>query len=288
VSGFRLPEIDRRLVFAIVAAVVVFPIFFRLSLPEVPSTIVMNVFDSVESLPAGAMVLMPMDFDPGSEAELQPMARAFVRHCAEKKLRITFLTLWGTGSQMIERVTKDVLIPEFPDYQYGRDWVNLGYKPGMESVITVILNDLKKTFPTDVSGKNLDDIPLTRDVRNLRNYNLILSVSAGYAGTKEWVQFAGDPGQIPVAAGMTAVQAPLNYPYYPRQLKGLLGGVKAAAEYESLLIKKYPRYEDQQKYRFEALTRMGPQTFAHLAVIGLILLGNATYWINRRAAQGGA
>jgi hypothetical protein len=215
------------------------------------------------------------------------MARVFVRHCAEKHLRITFVTLWGTGSQMIERVTKDVLIPEFPDYKYGRDWVNIGYKPGMESVITVILNDLKKLFPTDGAGTNLNELEITKDVRNLRNYNLILSVSAGYAGTKEWVQFAGDPGQIPVAAGMTAVQAPLNFPYYPRQLRGLLGGVKAAAEYEALFISKYPKYADQGKYKFEALRRMGPQTLAHLTIIGLILLGNVTYWLNRRAAKAG-
>ena len=38
-----------------------------------------------------------------------------------------------------------------------------------------------------------------------------------------------------MVSGMTGVQAPLMYPYYPGQLKGLLGAIKGAAEYESLV-----------------------------------------------------
>ena len=44
-----------------------------------------------------------LDFDPSAEGELQPMANAFVRHCAEKKHKLYFLTIWPQGVGMIQR-----------------------------------------------------------------------------------------------------------------------------------------------------------------------------------------
>jgi hypothetical protein len=81
----------------------------------------------------------------------------------------------------------------------------------------------------------------------------------------------------------TAVQAPQAFPYYPNQLTGILAAIKGAAEYEAALAAKYPRYTDP-RYQ-EAIRRMAPQLWAHLLVIGLIVLGNGIYLAERR--QGG-
>ena len=50
-------------------------------------------------------------------------------------------------------------------------------------------------------------------------------VGSGFPGVKEWIQFGGDPADVPTAGGVTAVEAPLLYPYYPEQLIGLMGGL---------------------------------------------------------------
>ena len=279
-ARLRLPELNRQFVFGLIAVVVCIPILWKFSFREYPSPMVRKVFDKVQSLPAGSKVLLALDYDPGSEAELQPMARAFLRHCAERKMKIYFMTLWATGPPVITRAIEDVLVPEFPDYRYGRDFVTLGYKPGNEAAVAIVASDLKKLFTTDGRGANINDIEMTRTIRNIRSFDIVLSVSAGFPGTKEWIQYGTDPAGIPIAAGMTAVQAPLNYPYYPRQLLGLLGGIKAAAEYEALLKETYQKYNDP-KYHLEATARMGPQTWAHLAIIGLIILGNLTTLLAR-------
>jgi hypothetical protein len=80
------------------------------------------------------------------------------------------------------------------------------------------------------------------------------------------------------------VEAPLLYPYYPKQLLGLMGGLQGAAEYEAALVLAYPQYEATST---EAIQRMGPQTVAHLVIILFIVLGNAAYFRSRHAAAGG-
>ncbi|OYW22464.1 MAG: hypothetical protein B7Z55_04595, partial [Planctomycetales bacterium 12-60-4] len=56
--------------------------------------------------------------------------------------------------------------------------------------------------------------------------------------------------------------------------------LKGAAEYEAALGQKYEQYRDPQ--RNAAIRRMGPQLFAHLLMVGLIIVGNAVHFANRR------
>jgi hypothetical protein len=120
------------------------------------------------------------------------------------------------------------------------------------------------------------------DIRTLRDFDLILALGSGFPGTKEWVQFAGDPGNIPVGGGTTAVMAPLLFPYYPRQMVGLMGGLQGAAEYEAALIENYPQLRDRSRI---ASTSMGPQVTAHLVIIAFIIIGNVTYLFERRRSR---
>jgi hypothetical protein len=78
---------------------------------------------------------------------------------------------------------------------------------------------------------------------------------------------------------VTAVEALLLYPYYPRQLKGLMGGLQGAAEYETALISKYPQFVKTAR---EAQVYMGPQAVAHYVIILLVILGNISYFVGRK------
>jgi len=89
------------------------------------------------------------------------------------------------------------------------------------------------------------------------------------------------PDRIHLVAGNTGVQAAQMYPYVPRQLPGLLGAIKGAAEYEKLVVDKYGGPHPDPKY-LEALRRMGPQLVGHLLVILLIIVANVLYFMDRR------
>lgn len=284
-----LRTLDRRWIFVLMFWSVLLPIYFigvtGRTFPEVPSALAEATFSEIDRLNPGDPVLLSFDYDPASEGELQPMATAFVRHCAEKKLKMYFMALWPVGPQMLQNTIDKVIIPDFPLLVYGQDYVNLGFKSGYEAVIKVITTNIRELYTTDARGTAIQDIPMMRDITSVQQMKLIINVSAGYPGVKEWVQYAATPyPSLRLVAGTTGVQAPLVYPYVPRQLRGLLGAIKGAAEYEKLVIDTYGGPQPDPKY-LEGLRRMGPQLVAHLLIIGLILVANLLYFVDKREAR---
>lgn len=275
-----LKNLDRRWIFLLMALAVALPILFQITFPEKPTKIVQDAFDAVERLPAGSRILIVLDYDPGSQGELGPMSAVVTRHACEKHLKIYFMTLWPLGVPMIANDIS-IIEGEYPAMKYGEDYVNLGFKSGEEGVIKVIVSDLRGMFLTDHAGTSVDRIPMLEDVKNVRQMDLIASIGAGHPGSKEWVQYAGEPYRIPIISGATGVSTPQLYPYYPQQLTGLLGAIKGAAEYEQALIDKYPEVGKIARAR-EGLRRMGPQLVAHLLMVFLIILGNVIFFVDRQ------
>lgn len=280
----KLKQIDRRIIFLFIALSVIVPLLLNIKFTEKAGPIVKNIFDKIESLPAGSRVLLSLDYGPSTVPEIQPMVNALVRHCNEKNLKIYYMCLWATGQNLTTITVDSVQVKEFPGKVYGVDYVNLGYKAGNEGLINVLLTDMKKMYTTDVKGTYIDDIEAMKAVRNLTSFDLIVGLGGGTPGIKEWILFAGDPGRIPVAGGCTAVQAPLLYPYWPNQLLGLMGGIKGAAEYESELIRHYPKYKTKSN---PGIRMMGPQAIAHVVIMLFIIIGNITFFMERsREKQG--
>ena len=276
-----LANLDRRWVFLMMALAVGLPTLMQLQFPEQPAGLSQAVFDQIESLPPGSRVLLAFDFDPASEGELGPMATSFVRHCCEKGHRMVFLCLWPLGERMIDERISRVVEARFPDKQYGVDYVTLGFKSGYEGVIKVVATDFADAYATDARRKSpLGQLPITEDVVSVQSFDLIINVSAGYPGAKEWIQYAATPQSVPIVAGSTGVQSPGLYPYVPDQLRGLLAAIKGAAEYEKLVDDAY--VGSQAKEFTQARLRMGPQLVAHLLVIGLIVAGNVIFFLQRR------
>ena len=280
-----LKNLDRRWVFLLMAIAVSVPILLQLSFPEKVSPLTADAYAQLEKIQPGDKVLLSFDFDPSSAGELTPMATAFTYHAAKRGAKLYFLALWPVGPQMVEETIAKVIKNDFPEMKYGGDYLNLGYKSGNEGVIKVIVTDLKKLYTTDHFGTGIGTIPMMEGVSSVQDMNLIVNVSAGYVGAKEWVQYAKTafPDKIELVAGCTGVQAPPLLPYIPNQLPGLVAAIKGAAEYEKLLVDEYG-LEDQPRYK-EGLRRMGSQLVAHVLMIALIVTGNVIFFIGRREAR---
>lgn len=282
----RIPDfiqhIDRRIIFLLIAGAVCIPLMLRPRFQDVPTPIVQSIFDTVESLPAESRVFLSFDYGPDTAPELDPMATALVRHTMNRGHEITFFTLFPEGVGQIKKVTDNLLPAEFPEKSYGRDFVNLGYKAGQGGAINTMVVNFRTLVNADAEGTPLDMLPMTADVDEMVDYAIIISLTAGDPGLKEWIQFAGDIAGIPVMGGGTAVVAPELYPYYPQQMVGLMGGLKGASEYESALMERYPAYRNAS---MDATMRMGPQVVTHVLIVLLVLLGNVTYFISRRSGK---
>jgi hypothetical protein len=284
-----LRNLDRRWIYLLMAIAVTVPIVAGWDFPEKVSPATRAAFAEMEKLEPGDRVLLSFDYDPSSAGELTPMATALTYHAARRGAKLYFMSLWPIGPQMVEESISKVLSTDFPDLRYGEDFVNLGYKSGYEGVIKVIVTDLRRLYTTDARGTSIGSIPMMEPVRSVQDVDMIVTISAGYAGAKEWIQYAKTayPDRFSVVAACTGVQAPPLLPYVPKQLPGLIAAIKGGAEYEKLLGERYgiagvPRYSEGQR-------RMGSQLVAHLLMIGLIGLGNVVYFMERRRGkrQGG-
>ena len=278
-----LKNLDRRWIFLAMLMAVSIPILARLVFPEVVSKQAKLVFDAIDILPDGSNVLMAYDFDPASQGELLPMAQAFTRHCNVKGHKQYYMALWPLGSPMVD-LSIDTIEDEYPEMVYGEHYMKFSYKAGGEAVIRMIMTDLRGMFPLDSKGTPLDKIPMTKNIKNIQDMDLIINVSAGDPGTKQWVQFASTPFGITTVSGCTGVQAPQMYPYIPKQLAGVLGAIKAAAEYEAALSEAYPSIAANKKAQ-EAKRRMGPQLVAHALMIVFIIVGNWIFYVGRKRGE---
>jgi len=265
-------NIDRRIIFLLILLGVAIPLIWTLGFNLEVTENVQSVYDLLQELEPGTRILISFDYDPSTKPEIQPMAIALMQQAFTLRLRIIATALWPMGVQMCNEAY-EIVSAEYPNIEYGIDFINLGYKSGGMVTINHMAKDFRSTFPADAGGNPIDEFPIMKGIKNFDKIGCMISLSAGDPGLKQWVMIVHDTFGKPVAGGTTAVQAPTMLPYVneQQQLVGLLGGLKGAAEYE-LLINK-PGF---------ATKGMDAQSVAHLVIILFILIGNIGYFATRK------
>jgi len=266
VSLASIASLDRRWIFLAVGLLVILPLAFGFHIaPVEPSPRSRGFYDAIEKLPEGSTVLLAGDYDPSTIAENYPMHLAAARHLMRRNMKIIALALYPAGPPLTDQVLH--LVGEEFHKKEGIDYVNLGYKTGNELVMSSMGSSIPRTFPVDRRGIAVTQIPVMKGIQNYEQFALLVNVSAGFPGTKEWVQQVVSRYHLPMVAGVTAVSAPEYYPYLQTgQLHGLLGGMAGAAEYEALIER--PAL---------AMRGMDAQSLAHVFIALMILLGNLAF-----------
>ncbi len=265
----KLASIDRRVIYLVIGLAVLIPFLIPMRLPINVSPPVQNVYDYIEALPEGSVVLMGFNFSPSTMPELHPMSLAVLRHCYSRKLKVIGMTFRYRIAIIVDNTMRQVA--EEYGYEESKDYVYLGYKRDVEPVMLGIGEDISVPFPTDYLKRPISQIPMMNDIKNYNDIDLVIDF--GSANTPEWwVGYAGARYHQTIAAGCTGVMVSGLYPYLKTgQLIGLIGGLKGAAEYEKLINKPE-----------KAVLGMKAQSIAHIAIILLVILGNVAHLLSKR------
>lgn len=271
----RMLEIDRRWIFLILAAVVVLVYRLHIEVPVYITAEVRNIYDRIEALKEGDVILLAMDYDPSTLAELDPMTFTVLRQCFHKKIKVLVTALHQNGPTMADqKIHQAMEIHEQAGgdkIAYGTDLVFLGYKPYPAIVINSMGQDFHISFPADYYNTSIDSLPLTQRVHNLTDVDAIINIS-GTSATDYWISYGAAAYNVPLAVGVTGVMATDYYPYLQSgRIFGLMGGLKGAAEYEKLAGNPG-----------SAIEGMAMQMWAHLLIIVFIIIGNIGYFLSRR------
>ncbi len=281
---FDISKIDRRWIYLTIFLGALLPLFAPLTFSPRISPEVKAVYDFIDKLPPGSAIIISFDYGPSTLPETEPMAEDIMKHAFIKNIRVIGLTLTEEGALLALRAYNNV-VKELDSYgvvvQYGKDFVFLGYKSGRQAVILSLGESIKKTFPTDYQGTNIEDIPMLFNIENYGDISLIVDISST-STPEDWITYAYSRYKVPIAIGVTAVLAANYYPYIQTgQIIGLIGGVKGASEYEYLVNRKLKTELGTQPKRFPALRNMSALTVADLLIVLFIILGNIGYLMQR-------
>jgi hypothetical protein len=130
---------------------------------------------------------------------------------------------------------------------------------------------IRKTFPVDYYGTPIDSIPLMEPVQNYDQIPAVFTMASTAVG-EYWAIYPGMRYGITVVGGLTAVYTADMQPFYQSgQIKGILGGLKGAAEYETRIGKPG-----------DGMAGMRSQKVVHYMIIAFIVLGNIAYIQSKR------
>lgn len=278
-------SLDRRWIFLTLTVICVIGYASKFLVPVAVVPEVRTIYERIESLRAGDIVFVAVDYDPNNQAELHPMTYAVVEHCWRKQLRIIFSALSQNGPGMVDQVIRDIADSLGTERTYngvsypareivrGIDYTFLGYKPYFAIIITGMGQNFRLPFPTDYYGTSLDSdsLPMMRGIRNFDDVELVIDIGGGNI-TDAWISYGQGTYGFDLALGLTGVMVTQYYPYLNSgQIFGLMGGMLGAAQYEQLA--------DNPGLANDG---MRIQLFAHLVIIIFIIMGNVGYFMSRR------
>jgi hypothetical protein len=268
-----LTNIDRRVVYLFMLLAVSLPFFLKPTVTLKTTKPVIGIYDIVEeAAKLRKPILISFDFDPSTMAELQPMAEALLRHAFSKDVKVVGITFMINGTNLAAQII-DGIAKEY-DKKVGEDYVFLGWLPQFSLVILNFGDDFRKSYKADFRGKKIDEIPMLKNFQNFDDFHLVVCLT-GTKMLESYIVWGVDRFNFNFAGGVTAVSAAEQYPFLQSgQLKGLMGGMKGAAEYEVLINKNA-----------NAMRGMASQTWGHLVIIFFIVIGNILYYFKKRMQQ---
>ncbi|MCE5315376.1 MAG: hypothetical protein ABFD49_06385 [Armatimonadota bacterium] len=276
----RLQKIDRRILYVLLALVIVVPLVRRPGVhPHIIAREVSSAYKTLDNASKNKIVVLSTTWSASTQAENGPQTEALMRHLFKNGTKFVLISWDPVGSELTYRMGSN--IAKEMGKKYGRDWVHLGYTP-YASIVTVTSGmgkDFQRIFKRDRFNTKLSNIPVTA---NVKDYNQIGAVAdiTGTGSLPYWMAYFSVPNHVPLIFCTTAVGAAEAYPYLDSgQVAGMLNGVIGASQYETLLgMENVPTYSVAASWALSA---------AHIYIIALIVLGNIGYLVVSRSSRGG-
>ncbi len=270
----KMASLDRRWIYALIglAVVVSLKIPFKIDVPITAEA--RNIYNFLDTLKAGDVIHLAMDYDPSVMAEVQPMTFGILKQCFQKDVKVVVTALHQFGFELaamsLDTAVARHLAATGEQKVNGVDYAFLGYKPYPALIILGMGQNYRIPFPTDYYNVPLDSLPMMNGIKNFDDVKAVINIS-GTSATDYWISYGNGRYNVKLAIGVTGVMATDYYPYLQTgQLFGILGGVIGAAEYEKLTDTVGPASEQVKVL-----------VVTHLLIIMFIVVGNVGYFMSR-------
>lgn len=262
-----MDRMDRRYIFLGLIILCFAPLLFPFKLPVPIEKASRMSYQAFESLPPRSVICIQMDYSGSSAAELYPQNLVAVKHAYKKDFRVILMAQNAMAPQLANRIF--IESGYAATKRYGVDYVNLGYNAGGEAAMAVFARDTWSAFPYDYYRTPVENIPLMKDVRSLKDIGLMIFTTA----SSQDVYIRQYTGQgTPVIGHIQSLYYSVMETYLSAgQIVGYLNGLKGTAEYELLVDRPGA-----------GLVSMDQASATHFYAIALIIVGNIGYFAKKR------
>lgn len=275
----NLDQINPQIVYVILAVALIFPVLKPIGLPlSIDQQLTMPVYNWIEGLNPGDIVIFDAAYSGGSSSELDPQLRAWFTHCMMKGVKVVGLAQWEQGSALSYNSLKGLceqLKSEGIPCEYGVDWVMPGYKAGGGPTWRSMQDDFWTACGNvDWEKTDFSQLPLLQRLKKWTPETVkgVICFSAGSPGIPTFTQYFPDHN---LYVGDVAVQvAGTSNLLRSGQVKGIIPGLSGAAQYEKLIER--PGL---------GVKLMDAQSLGHAIIIILVVLGNIGYRLKMRNTQ---
>jgi hypothetical protein len=272
-----MAEYDRRYVYLVLFLVVTIPLLRPVGMPVSVSPDTQQYFEVLDGVEAGDKVFFTLNTEYSGFNEIHSGIVASLRVLIDHKAKICFAEGHVEATILPDLIVSEVRSQmDANDYQYGRDYVILGYVMPNEPAVASMAMDFHAIVTQDYLGRSIQGTFLD-DVSTWEDWDLIADFSTGLSTSYLQNHFALRGTTMIV--NCIGVSVPSQKPYLNSGLiKGLLQSMKGGAELEYVI--GYPGV---------GLTSMDAFTFGHYMLIIFIIIGNIGYlgYVKKQEVRGG-
>jgi hypothetical protein len=271
VFWIRVQACDPRILYALFALLMVSLQFVTPRMPAPVPRAVRSLYERIDNLPPGRIVLVDCSMDSGWVAEGEPALEVIVRHLFRRRqpfalfTNTTYYQGQRFASEIAGRVAREM------GRAYGTDyciWQAVVLQGG--ATVQALAKDIPGTVGRDINGTPLNEVPMMRQVRDIRDVALVYRVAYDWEGIP-WIGFVQSVYGTPFAVGVASISSSTAYPFVDSgQMCGLVSGAAGAAAYERLL-----------QHTGRGTRTAAVQSFATLYVVLAIVIGNVAMFAAR-------
>ncbi|MCX6362484.1 MAG: hypothetical protein NT029_22045 [Armatimonadetes bacterium] len=261
--GHPLTRINRHWLYGALLAIVVIGLIVPISLPLAVSPEATRFYEAIESAPKDKLVLVSTLWSASTQGENRPQTQVVLKHLMKRHLRFALIAFGDAQATTLAQELAEEQAAIYK-YEYGKDWINLGYRQDIAGTLKGMVRNINETLKTDsVNRRPLAEYPVMAGVRNVKDLSVIAEFSAS-GNYKSWVGLVVGSTDAAFCYAPTSVMAPELYTYLDSgQIRGMLFGIKGAAEYEQMM--------NEKGFTTRAIT---PVSLALVLLFVLIGLGN--------------
>jgi len=247
--------------------ITLYPLGFPI--PLTPQTKI--TYAAVDALQPGDIILMDQGYGAGTVAFHEPGFIVVFRHAMDKGAKIVIVSTSVEGPMLLARAIEKIN-PTAKGYEYGVDWVHLGYIAGGEPSYASVLGDINSLFSEDYEGTPTSALPLMAElgVPTADDIDLVYIMTAGGDVIEGWIRQSAVQYDHTLITQVNEMMVPTILPYYPINCDGIMNGGIGAAEYEVY-----------SGYSGEAVKLSDMMTMGGLVVLIFLILGNIGYFMTK-------